>query len=39
VKGIVEMHGGTVSGHSDGPGKGSTFTVRLPAAEVPGVTS
>jgi PAS domain S-box-containing protein len=31
VKGLVEMHGGRVSAESAGPGKGSTFTVRLPA--------
>jgi signal transduction histidine kinase/ActR/RegA family two-component response regulator len=30
VKEIVGLHGGTVSAHSDGPGEGSTFTVRLP---------
>ena len=31
VKGLVEMHGGTVSAHSEGPGRGSRFVVRLPA--------
>ncbi|WP_246523586.1 PAS domain S-box protein [Gemmata palustris] len=30
VKGLVEMHGGTVTAESAGPNKGSTFTVRLP---------
>ncbi len=30
VKGLVEMHGGTVMAESAGPGKGSTFTVHLP---------
>ncbi len=32
VKTLVEMHGGTISVHSDGPGQGSTFTVDLPLA-------
>jgi PAS domain S-box-containing protein len=32
VRGIVELHGGTVSAASDGPGKGSRFEVRLPLA-------
>jgi signal transduction histidine kinase len=27
---LVELHGGTLSAHSAGPGQGSTFTVRLP---------
>jgi PAS domain S-box-containing protein len=31
---LVEMHGGTICVHSDGPGKGSEFTVRLPLADV-----
>jgi two-component system CheB/CheR fusion protein len=30
VRSLVEMHGGTVAAHSDGPGKGSEFIVRLP---------
>jgi len=32
VKSLVELHGGTISVHSDGPGQGSEFTVRLPVA-------
>jgi DNA-binding response OmpR family regulator len=27
---LVEMHGGTITAHSDGHGTGATFTVRLP---------
>jgi PAS domain S-box-containing protein len=34
---IVELHGGAISAHSDGPGKGSTFTVRLAAVPAPAV--
>lgn len=32
VRQLVEQHGGRLSVHSDGAGKGSEFTVRLPAA-------
>jgi PAS domain S-box-containing protein len=31
VKGLVEMHGGAVTAQSAGEGRGSTFTVTLPA--------
>ena len=30
VKRLVEMHGGTISAKSDGPGQGSLFIVRVP---------
>jgi len=33
VKGLVELHGGTIEARSDGPGKGSEFIVRLPVAQ------
>jgi len=29
-KGLVEMHGGSIHAHSEGKGKGASFTVRLP---------
>jgi len=32
AKNVVTAHGGTIGADSDGPGKGSTFTVELPAA-------
>lgn len=32
VKGLVELHGGEVSAHSDGLGHGAEFVVRLPLA-------
>jgi PAS domain S-box-containing protein len=34
VKGLVEMHAGTVEARSAGTGKGSEFVVRLPAAPI-----
>lgn len=33
VKSLIELHGGSAEAHSEGPGRGSTFVVRLPAAE------
>ena len=38
VKKLVEMHGGSITAHSEGPGKGSEFVVRLPAAKPAAVT-
>lgn len=35
VKRIIDMHGGEVTAESEGPGKGSTFTITLPATELP----
>jgi CheY-like chemotaxis protein len=35
VKSFVEMHEGSVGARSDGPGKGSTFVLRLPLAAEP----
>jgi len=35
VQQLVQLHGGTVAAASDGAGRGSTFTVRLPAAAQP----
>jgi two-component system CheB/CheR fusion protein len=33
VKTLVELHGGSIEAISEGPGRGSEFVVRLPAAE------
>ena len=35
VQELVELHGGSVAAHSDGPGRGSEFTVRLPLSRAP----
>src|SRR5690348_14013183 len=34
VKGLVALHGGTVEAQSPGVGRGSTFTIHLPATVV-----
>jgi CheY-like chemotaxis protein len=35
VRGLVELHGGRIEVHSDGPGRGSQFRVQLPVSEAP----
>jgi signal transduction histidine kinase len=35
VKRIVELHGGRVGAQSNGPGRGATFTIRLPIGGAP----
>ena len=32
AKGLIELHGGTITAQSDGPGRGAEFTIRLPLA-------
>ena len=39
VRSLAELHGGTVTATSAGPGKGSEFVVRLPAAPRAGASS
>ena len=36
VRSLTELHGGTINVSSDGPGRGSEFTIRLPAGKVDG---
>ena len=31
VKIVVDLHGGSIAAHSEGPGTGAEFIVRLPA--------
>ena len=33
AKTLTELHGGSIAAHSEGPGRGSEFTVRLPASK------
>ncbi|MBY0459990.1 MAG: ATP-binding protein, partial [Gemmataceae bacterium] len=35
---LVEMHGGTLTAHSDGPGTGAAFEVRLPLRSASGAS-
>jgi len=36
---LVELHGGSIGAHSDGPGRGATFTVDLPMTTVGAASS
>jgi PAS domain S-box-containing protein len=39
VRQLVELHGGTVNAHSDGPGRGATFKLQLPVLSITRVPS
>ncbi|MGZ5269868.1 MAG: ATP-binding protein [Ramlibacter sp.] len=34
ARGVVQLHGGTIAAHSEGIGRGSTFTIELPCVVV-----
>lgn len=34
VRQLIELHGGTVNAHSDGPGRGATFKLQLPVLSI-----
>ena len=38
-KSVMEMHGGSISAKSQGPGHGSTFTLRFPTVTLPAATA
>ena len=38
TKHLVELHGGRIEGHSDGKGRGASFTVRLPVSPLVSAT-
>jgi two-component system, sensor histidine kinase len=37
VRNLVSQHGGHITATSDGPGRGSTFTIELPLVSAPAV--
>ena len=37
VKQLVQAHGGTIRAESEGPRRGSTFTIELPARSLPAI--
>src|SRR5262249_23243967 len=39
VKTLVGLHGGTVEATSEGPGRGSAFTIRIPSIDPPAESS